>query len=66
MTGKPAHCLKHDQKVRQALIDSVSRQDAIEMLAGALRSAHRLCTQQKFGGVSLDAIWRHINRIGPG
>lgn len=47
MTGKPAHCLKHDQKVRQALIDSVSRQDAIEMLAGALRLAHRLAAHQQ-------------------
>jgi hypothetical protein len=52
--------------VRQALIDSVSRQDAIEMIAGALRSAHRLCHRRKFGGASLDLLWRHINGVGPG
>jgi hypothetical protein len=52
--------------VRLALIDSLTRQDAIEMIICALRSAHRLCEGHKFGGASPDTLWRLINGIGPG
>lgn len=51
--------------VRLALIDTLSRQGAIEMIVGALRSAHRLCESHKFGGSSPDTLWRLLNGIGP-
>lgn len=51
--------------VRLALIDSIDRQSAIEMIVGGLRSAHRLCGAHKFGGSSPDTLWRLLNGIGP-
>ena len=51
--------------VRLALIDTLSREDAVLMIVGALRSAHRVCQGNKFGGGSPDTLWRLINGIGP-
>ena len=57
--------MKRDN-VRLALIDTLSHQSAVEMIVGALRSAHRLCESHKFGGSSPDTLWRLLNGIGPG
>jgi hypothetical protein len=51
--------------VRLALIDTLSREDAIVMIVGALRSAHRMCEGHKFGGGSPNTLWCLINGIGP-
>lgn len=57
--------MKHDP-VRLTLIDTLSRQGAIEMIVGALRSMYRLCDAHKFGGSSPDVLWRLVNGIAPG
>lgn len=51
--------------VRLALLDTLGRQGAIEVIVGALRNAHRLCGAHKFGGSSPDTLWRLLNGIGP-
>jgi hypothetical protein len=52
--------------VRLALIDTLSRESAIAMIVGGLRSAYRTCEGHKFGGASPNTLWRLINGIGPG
>jgi hypothetical protein len=49
--------------VRLALIDSMGHQSAVEMIAGALRAAHRRCDSHKFGGASPDTLWRLLNGV---
>lgn len=51
--------------VRLALIDSLERQSAVQMIVGALRSATRLCAAHKFGGASPDTLWRLLNGVAP-
>lgn len=51
--------------VRLALIDTLSREDAIVMIVGALRAKYRHCEGHKFGGASPDTLWRLLNGICP-
>jgi AraC-like DNA-binding protein len=53
-----------DQSARRALIDTMDRQDAIEMIARGLRQAANLCGGFRVGGNPPAVLWRLVHISG--
>lgn len=64
-TASRGSLLVKQDPIRLTLLDTLSRDGAIAMIVGALRSAHRMCGAHKFGGSSPATLWRLINGVGP-
>lgn len=53
------------QSARLAILDSMDREQVIEMIVQGLRSADRTCEMHKFGGASPNGLWSLLNGVQP-
>jgi hypothetical protein len=57
--------LTANQSARFAILDSMDREQVIEMIVRGLQSADRVCEMHKFGGSSPDGLWYLLNGVQP-